>query len=232
MRRRRLVNFTLDFSCLILTEPGHPVNLCPTNDDSSFDTAPGHFYKCKHCQRQGDHYSMFCPENPEASSIMDRRKHMATSANKTALGSASKVTSSKRTSSRESQEKEPDINSKEHDEPLNVSVHSQLHPDCDILSTRTSKQYSLSYGRLSSDEEHETWEEEKQKEAAEACEIGPLMGNESMEFPFCPSDSKLFNFSNNGKHYSREYLNSGDEFPQQNRIAPIEISGIITLLSR
>ncbi|KAK3323619.1 hypothetical protein B0T19DRAFT_210127 [Cercophora scortea] len=54
--------------------PGHRINRCPTNLDSSFDKKPSKTYSCKLCHRRGDHYLSLCPLNDRFDSITQQRR--------------------------------------------------------------------------------------------------------------------------------------------------------------
>lgn len=46
---------------------------CPTNEDPNFDVIPNSTYVCMFCENKGEHYRMFCPNNPAKDSVYKRR---------------------------------------------------------------------------------------------------------------------------------------------------------------
>ncbi|KAI1810105.1 hypothetical protein GGS20DRAFT_589877 [Poronia punctata] len=62
-----------NYLCKRCNEPGHWIQLCPTNIDPDFDLAPCDYY-CKLCGRRDAHFSAFCPQNSHELSLAQRRK--------------------------------------------------------------------------------------------------------------------------------------------------------------
>ncbi|KAI9742761.1 MAG: hypothetical protein M1818_003490 [Claussenomyces sp. TS43310] len=61
------------YVCNRCKKGGHHVMKCPTNEDPHFDVRPAMGYICMFCEKNGDHYRMFCPKNPAPDSIYRRR---------------------------------------------------------------------------------------------------------------------------------------------------------------
>ncbi|KAI1276123.1 hypothetical protein F5Y07DRAFT_389335 [Xylaria sp. FL0933] len=66
--------FRKTYVCKRCNKPGHAIQHCPTNLDSTYDRAPSRDYQCKFCGRYGNHYATLCPKNPRQGSLTKQRE--------------------------------------------------------------------------------------------------------------------------------------------------------------
>ncbi|KAI1351420.1 hypothetical protein F5Y01DRAFT_304716 [Xylaria sp. FL0043] len=66
------------YVCKRCNKPGHAIQHCPTNLDSTYDRAPSRDYQCKFCGRHGNHYATLCPKNPREGSLTKQRERAKT----------------------------------------------------------------------------------------------------------------------------------------------------------
>ncbi|KAI5925249.1 hypothetical protein F4810DRAFT_718214 [Camillea tinctor] len=66
-----------NYVCKRCSQPGHWIQLCPTNLDPSYDRPPEPNYRCELCGRVGDHFATLCPRNDNEISLTKKRQRMA-----------------------------------------------------------------------------------------------------------------------------------------------------------
>ncbi|KAI1103991.1 hypothetical protein F4804DRAFT_332801 [Jackrogersella minutella] len=64
----------LSYVCNRCEEPGHWIQLCPTNLDPSWDRPPPPDYRCELCLKWGEHFATLCPMNTKSVSLTKQRQ--------------------------------------------------------------------------------------------------------------------------------------------------------------
>ncbi|KAI1503685.1 hypothetical protein F5X99DRAFT_416988 [Biscogniauxia marginata] len=68
---------SVNYVCNRCSEPGHWIQLCPTNLDPSYDRPPEPNYRCELCGQVGAHFATLCPRNENEFSLTKQRQRMA-----------------------------------------------------------------------------------------------------------------------------------------------------------
>ncbi|KAI0889114.1 uncharacterized protein GGS22DRAFT_196790 [Annulohypoxylon maeteangense] len=61
------------YICNRCYQPGHWIQLCPTNMDPEWDRPPPVDYTCEICMKKGHHFATLCPKNNKQSSLTKKR---------------------------------------------------------------------------------------------------------------------------------------------------------------
>ncbi|KAF3062381.1 hypothetical protein GL218_04187 [Daldinia childiae] len=61
------------YTCKRCYQPGHWIQLCPTNLDPKWDQPPPYYYRCEICKVSGRHFATLCPQNEYELSLTQQR---------------------------------------------------------------------------------------------------------------------------------------------------------------
>ncbi|KAI1657895.1 hypothetical protein F4813DRAFT_396062 [Daldinia decipiens] len=61
------------YICKRCDQPGHWIQLCPTNLDPKWDQPPPQYYRCEICKVSGRHFATLCPQNEYELSLTQQR---------------------------------------------------------------------------------------------------------------------------------------------------------------
>ncbi|KAI0109922.1 hypothetical protein F4814DRAFT_450884 [Daldinia grandis] len=61
------------YICKRCDQPGHWIQLCPTNLDPKWDQPPPPYYRCEICKISGRHFATLCPQNEYELSLTQQR---------------------------------------------------------------------------------------------------------------------------------------------------------------